>query len=261
MRETDPLLLTVGRKDVVKPLQINHLRRLLAHLGPTIHEAGEMRSVRDRIICDLAYITGMRLGDVVQLTTLKFLNITVEPGQEYQDFPVIVEGKRKVVRRVAVPGWLVIAIQAYIQKERSASLQLVRQRKDKFTTGLFLGHPKSKSAGKPITGSAIQKMFALACMQCGITEQIEIEDEPDIKLIKKVPAHSFHDLRHTCAVLTYHAEKQQGNSEPWKIVQIKLGHKSLKTTIDTYLSHVAIFGEKQGITDIRRLLGIKNLWK
>jgi hypothetical protein len=58
-------------------------------------------------------------------------------------------------------------------------------------------------------------------------------------------------------VLTYHAEKAQGNPEPWKIVQIKLGHNSLKITMDTYLANVSIFGEKQGVTDIRRLLGLQ----
>jgi integrase len=100
-------------------------------------------------------------------------------------------------------------------------------------------------------------MFASACMACGITEMKEVNDmETGQTHIRTVPAHSFHDLRHNCAVLTYHAEKNNGNAEPWKIVQIKLGHKRLKDTIDTYLAHVSIFGEKQGVTDIRRLIGL-----
>lgn len=256
--QKDTLQLTVGRKDVVNPLQANQLRRLLEHVGPTVQEAGDTRSVRDRLICDLGYVAGARVGDLVKLTTLQFLNITVEPHQQFHDFPLMVEGKGKVTRRVAAPGWLVLAIQAYVEGERAASVRQAKQRKDKLTTALFLGHPKSKSAGKAITRSAIQKMFALACMKCGISQQVEVEDERTGKmLIRTVPAHSFHDLRHNCAVLTYHAEKAQGNTEPWKIVQIKLGHRSLKVTIDTYLAHVSIFGEKQGLTDIRRLLGLK----
>lgn len=256
-KQRDALLRTVGRKDVVNPLQANQLRKLLDYVGPTLNEAGDTRSVRDRLICDLGYVTGARLGDVVKLTTLKFLSITVEPHQQLHDFPVIVEGKRKVTRCVAVPGWLVLAIQSYIDVERAASEQQGKKRGAKLTTSLFLGHADSKSAGKGITRSAIQKMFALACFKCGITQKVEVEDEDTGKrLIRTVPAHSYHDLRHNCAVLTYHAERALGNSEPWKIVQIKLGHRSLKVTIDTYLAHVSIFGEKQGITDIRRLLGL-----
>jgi site-specific recombinase XerD len=257
VKERDDLLLTVGRKSVVRPLQVSQLRRLLEHVGPTVKEDGDLRSVRDRLICDLGYVTGARLGDVVKLTTLQFLSITVEPNQYFEDFPLIVEGKRKVTRQVAAPGWLVLAVQSYINLERAASEREGKKRGVKVTTALFLGHAKSKSAGKRITRSAIQKMFALACMKCGITKLEEVEDEETgKKLIKTVPAHSFHDLRHNCAVLTYHAEKAQGNPEPWKIVQLKLGHKSLKVTIDTYLAHVSIFGEKQGITDVRRLIGV-----
>jgi integrase/recombinase XerC len=51
----------------------------------------------------------------------------------------------------------------------------------------------------------------------------------------KLAAHSFHDLRHTFACWLYHAERKSGNSEPWKVVQARLGHKYLSTTMDTYL--------------------------
>jgi integrase len=202
---------------------------------------------------------GARLGDVVKFTTLQFLRITVQPHEQMHEFPVIVEGKGRVTRKVSVPGWLVLAIQDYISQERAVSEREGKKRGARVnSTALFLGHPGSKSAGRPITRSAIQKMLAAACMACGITERKEVHDVMTGEThVKTVPAHSFHDLRHVCAVLTYHAERALGNAEPWKIVQIKLGHKSLKITMDTYLAHVSIFGEREGITDIRRLLGIK----
>ncbi|MBT3068848.1 site-specific integrase [Rhodoferax sp. U11-2br] len=258
-KEKDTLLLKVGRKDVIRPMQVKHLRKLLEHVGPTVQNEQDKRQVRDRLICDLGWTSGTRLGDVTTLTTLQILNITVEPHEQLMDFPLIVEGKMKVTRKVAAPGWLVLAIQAYINGERAASEREGKKRGVKAITGLFLGHAASKSAGKPITRSAIQKMFALACMKTAITEKVEVEDvDTGMKHVKTIPAHSYHDLRHNCAVLNYHAEKAQGNSEPWKIVQIKLGHKSLKVTMDTYLAHVSIFGEKQGVTDIRRLLGLQD---
>ncbi len=176
MTEKDPLLKKVGRKDVIKPLQVKNLRKLLEHAGPTTQDEVDKRSVRNRLICDLGYISGARLGDVTTLTTLQFLSITVEPHQQLADFPLIVEGKKKVTRKVATPGWLILAVQAYIARERGASEREGKKRGVKSTTSLFLGHPGSKSAGKPITRSAIQKMFALACMQCGITQQDEVVD-------------------------------------------------------------------------------------
>lgn len=259
-KEKDPLLQKVGRKDVVRPLTLMQLRKLLKHLGPAPEDQLDQRSVRDRLMTELAVYGGARLSDVVGLTTLKFLSITVEPHQLLSEFPLIVTGKGRVTRQMAVPGWLVVAVQKYIAGERTESERLGKKRgssRVKPTTALFLGLPGSKAAGKPISPSAVQKMFELACRQCGITEQVEVEDvETGETHLKTVAAHSFHDLRHNCAVLTYHAEKATGNTEPWKIVQTKLGHKSLKVTMDTYLAHVEIFGEKQGLTDIRRLIGI-----
>ncbi len=259
VKERDPLLRKVGRNVVVKPLQLAQVQKLLKHLGPAPEDKQDRRSVRDRLIVELALIGGARLGDVINLTTLKFLSITVEPHQMIEQFPITVLGKGKVTRQMAVPGWLVIAVQKYIAGERLESERRGKKKQRvKLNTKLFLGQPTSKAAGQPISRSAVQKMFELACRHCGIVEKIEVADnETGQTHIKTVVAHSFHDLRHNCAVLTYHAEKVNGNQEPWKIVQIKLGHKSVKVTMDIYLAHVDIFGEKQGLTDIRRLIGLQ----
>lgn len=255
--EKDPLLRKVGRNVVVRPLQLAHLHKLLKHLGHASRDNEDRRSMRDLRMVELALLSGARLGDVVGLTTLKFLSIVVEPHQMLEEFPLIVTGKGKVTRQLAVPGWLVAAVQKYIDGERNQSERQGRKRGAKPTTSLFLGHSGSKAAGKPITRSAVQKMFELACRQCGIVEKVNVADPETGKSHTKTrAAHSFHDLRHNCAVLTYHAEKAIGNPEPWKVVQIKLGQKTLKVTMDVYLAHVEIFGERQGLTDIRRLIGI-----
>lgn len=261
VKEKDPLLRKVGRNVVVRPLQLAQVRKLLKHLGPAPEDKDDRRLVRDRLMAELALFGGARLGDVIGLTTLKFLSITVEPHQMLVEFPLIVLGKGKVTRQMAVPGWLVVAVQKYIAGERVESERRGKKKRGANpTTALFLGHPVSKAAGKPISRSAVQKMFELACRQSGIVEEIEVADlETGKTHIKTVAAHSFHDLRHNCAVLTYHAEKANGNPEPWKIVQVKLGHKSVKVTMDIYLAYVDIFGEKQGLTDIRRLIGLQGV--
>lgn len=76
------------------------------------------------------------------------------------------------------------------------------------------------------------------------------------RLLSQVPKHSVHDLRHTYAVLTYHAERANGNAEPWKKIQAQLGHAHLQTTVDIYLSHVEIFTDQPGLLDVRGMLGL-----
>jgi len=66
-------------------------------------------------------------------------------------------------------------------------------------------------------------------------------DDDQSKRMVRSPAFSPHCLRHTCAMWTYIAEKRQGNSEPWKVVQARLGHAHLKTTTDTYLRATSEF--------------------
>jgi integrase len=259
LREKDPLLLKVGRSDVVRPMQVKELRKLCNHLGPNAADRrGDMRRVRDRLIVDCAIYGGLRLNDVIQkLTTLKFLSLIVESGQELQEFPIIIEkSKGKVTRQATLPGWLILDIQAYIDGERAESVK--RGPKGNKAIQLFLGHANSKVAGRPISISAVQKMFELACRQCGITEIVPwINHVTGEKQGKEMPKHSYHDLRHNCAVLTYHAEVNAGNLEPWKVVQVKLGHKSVKVTMDTYLAYVSIFGEKQNIVDVRKMIGLR----
>ena len=100
-------------------------------------------------------------------------------------------------------------------------------------------------------------MVREACLTLGLVQIVEKTDpETGKKFMYKRPRHSIHDLRHTYAVLTYHAERANGNAEPWKKIQAQLGHRNLQTTIDTYLSHVEIFTEQPGLLDVRKMLGL-----
>lgn len=252
--QADSLLLKVGRKERIKPFLLKDLKKLRALVGVENLQENLINN-RDRLIIDLGWVCGLRLNDVINLTTLKFLSLVIEPGQELVDFPILIEkGKFNVSRIASIPGWLILDIQRYISEERSRAIKMG---KVKIGTNLFVGHANSKRAGRPISRNAIQKMINNACHRAGIIETVEFFDLEENKLRQKTVArHSYHDLRHNCAVFTYHAEKALGNPEPWKIVQIKLGHKSLNVTIDTYLSYVEIFGERSGITDMRRFLGL-----
>ena len=43
---------------MIKPMQVQDLRKLLEHVGPTVHEVQVTHQVRDRLICDLGWTSG-----------------------------------------------------------------------------------------------------------------------------------------------------------------------------------------------------------
>lgn len=242
----------------IHPLTVRDLKNLLNHIGP---QAGarddDRRPARDRLICDLGWVVGLRLSEINSLTTLQFMTLVPDHSAPFVGMQLIIQGKGKYTRQVMIPTWLVIDVQAYIDGERMASLLACRIKTRYPTTRLLLGHEHSSHAGKPITNAALQKMFREACLTLGIVTIVEKTDpETGLKFIYKTPRHSIHDLRHTYAVLTYHVERANGNSEPWKKIQAQLGHSKLQTTITTYLAYVEIFTDQPGLLDVRRLLGL-----
>lgn len=243
----------------IHPLTSRDLKNLLCHIGPQANARdGDQRGARDRLICDLGWAVGLRLDEINNLTTLQFMTLVPDVGAPFIGMALtIAKGKGNKTRQVMIPAWLVMDVQAYINDERAASLRACKTHTRHAPMRLILGHEYSRSAGKPITNSALQKMFREACLTLGLVEIAEKTDpETGIKFTYKMPRHSMHDLRHSYAVLTYHAERANGNAEPWKKIQAQLGHSNLQTTIDTYLSHVEIFTDQPGLLDVRRMLGI-----
>jgi hypothetical protein len=50
-------------------------------------------------------------------------------------------------------------------------------------------------------------------------------------------------LRHTFAIQFYLGQRKAGVAEPWKLLQARLGHANLSTTMDTYVRLVDEFSE------------------
>ena len=241
------------------PIMATDLKGLLNHVGPqAAHRDGDLRPARDRLIFDLGWAVGLRLDEINRLTTLQFLSLVPDVSSPFTNLPVtIYHGKGKKTRQVGIPTWLVMDLLAYIVGERAVSLRACKSVARSKPINLLLAHATSKAPGHSITNSAIQKMFRQACLTLGIVETVQKEVPlSGLRFLTQVPKHSIHDLRHTYAVLTYHAERANGNSEPWKKIQAQLGHRHLQTTIDTYLSHVEIFTDQPGLFDVRKMLGL-----
>jgi integrase len=243
----------------IHPLTPRDLKNLLCHIGPQADARdGDQRVTRDRLICDLGWAVGLRLNEINNLTTLQFMTLSPDRSAPFIGMALtILHGKGNKTRQVMIPAWLVTDVQAYLHDERAASLRACKTKTRYPPTRLLLGHEYSRSAGKPVTNAALQKMFREACLTLGLVEIVEKTDpETGTKFTYKTPRHSIHDLRHSYAVLTYHAERANGNAEPWKKIQAQLGHRNLQTTIDTYLAHVEIFTDQPGLLDVRRMLGL-----
>lgn len=259
LRNKDYALPKVRPGTKIHPMAAADLRSLLNHVGPqAAHRASDLRSARDRLICDFGWAVGLRLDEINRLTTLQFLHLVPDIAAPFINLPLTIhDGKGRKTRQVAVPAWLVIDALAYIEGERADSIRAGKTLGRSPPLKLLLAHRTSKRPGQPITNSAIQKMFRQACLSLGIVQTVQKEVPlTGVRLLAQVPKHSVHDLRHTYAVLTYHAERANGNAEPWKRIQAQLGHAQLQTTIDTYLSHVEIFTDQPGLLDVRRMLGL-----
>jgi integrase len=243
---------------VIHPLMVRDLTNLLNHVGPqAANRQEDKRAARDRLICDLGWVVGLRLAEVISLTTLQFLSLNPDPSSPYVDLKLIICGKGNKVRQVAIPTWLVVDAIEYINGERAKALLAWKGRPRRASIQLLLGRLESPRRGQPISKDAVQKILREACIALGFVETVEkiIPETGDV-FHDKVPKHSYHDLRHTCAVLMYHAEVASGNPEPWKKIQAQLGHSHLSTTIDTYLAHVEIFTDRPGLLNVRRLIGL-----
>ncbi|WP_273161876.1 tyrosine-type recombinase/integrase [Massilia timonae] len=243
---------------VIHPLMVRDLTNLLNHVGPqATNRQADTRPARDRVICDLGWVVGLRLSEVISLTTLQFLSLSPDPSSPYTDLKLIVCGKGNKSRQVAIPTWLVLDVIEYIDCERSEALRAWEKRPRKTPIQLLLGRLDSPRRGQPISNHAIQRIMREACVGLGLVETVEkVIPETGEVFHDKVPKHSYHDLRHTCAVLMYHAEVMSGNPEPWKKIQAQLGHAHLSTTIDTYLAHVEIFTDRPGLLNVRKLIGL-----
>lgn len=238
----------------IKPFTVAELIDFCDAMGPRASDRGEdLRPARNRLIADIGWTTGLRLHEIAQLTKYQFLSLSPAPatlvGVEHQ---LIVLGKGKKRRSIAVPNWVVIDALAYIDGERAEAVAAVKSRRE--PGQLILAGLSSRKPGGPLGQRRFQQIVEKACLVAGLTELSEVKDTSTGEShTRRKAKHCVHDLRHTYAVLTYWAEKRHGNPEPWKKIQAQLGHEHLKTTVDTYLHFVEIFGQSEGV-DLRQVL-------
>lgn len=231
-------------------LTIDHWRLLARELGPLPSEAMEMndpRPSRDRLASELSINTGLRVDEVAKLTKYQILDLVAQIPLDAEPDELIslrvTKTKRLVAREVDIPVYLIHELVHYIDGERAAAVDTARKtwltKRSREPSSLFLNGVDAKHhSGKAINSDTLDAAFRAAQFAAGMVRTVEKKD-PDTEevYVTKDTRYVFHSLRHTFAMWLYDAERKAGNAEPWKIVQSKLGHASLITTMGTYLAH------------------------
>ena len=263
----------------VDPMLPRDLRMVLAELGASPHDPdpNNTKPTRDRLIAEVSVFTGMRVEEVVGLTSYQILDLRQhDDGDRWKPVPLrITVTKGAVPRTVALPGFLLRALLAYIDGERAAIVRAVSGRgapaapRRQASQALFLNGLKAndRDVGRAVSRHTAMTVFTNAVRVCGKTRMVlgyqidpdtglparDAETGAEIRKEMRVVAHTFHDLRHTFAVQFYKSEIGRGNPEPWKKLQARLGHKWLSTTLNIYLKHCQT-AEAELSDDFARLL-------
>lgn len=222
-------------------------------LGPAPEEKNEAAR-RDRLASETSLITGMRIDEVCSLTVQQIINLErhVDPEQPSKLIPLqITKTKGLKPGFVYLPSFLVEQILKYIRGERQLVIDRAQKVRGNFeqSKNLFVSDLRSNytDAGNPLTADSLSRRFTRACIAAGMYSIVpkHVLDEAGNPLLSAsgenvvatdiVADHTFHDLRHTFAMLTYQDCARSGNNEPWKTVQVRLRHESILTTLRSYL--------------------------
>jgi integrase len=258
VRALVPTKVKTGEKINLIPILV--LKKALAHLGPKIHERrSEGPSIRDRLLAESGLATGGRLVSLMSVKVVDVLNAEQRMnGADPSELLIMpVETKGGAEPSLLVPQWLLKKWLVYYRGERA---EICRRMIERFgrsraiSDNLFLNgiNSNDRDLGNAANEDTISRAFSKALIAIGHTrlEKRAVRDGDGVPIHDpkggfvwewvKVPANTFHDLRHTFVVTTYHAMKRAGDTSPWKVISLALGHRNISTTIDIYGKHVAI---------------------
>lgn len=230
---------------VIRPFSPEKIRRLISHLGPLPSELpnGSRRSTRDRLLFETGLLTGMRGEEICHLSAKAIGKLKPDPSSPSATQPLritITKGRKS--RWVALPNDLIGELKLYIAGERARAMTGAPDH-DK----LFVNLSGRGRGGRPLKTNTIHRRTHALMVRVGLTEtDHRTRDGQRVPYTRTL--HSFHDTRHSYAVNLYIAQKRAGDSEPWKTVQVMLGHANWLTTEEYYLTAVGVFEPRVGVT-------------
>lgn len=246
-----------GQNDTVKVLSREELTALRRWAGPRPSERqpNDGGSDRDYIVLAFGWACGLRVQEIADISVLPILGISVNAAMPGQMHKLAVQGKGRKTRMIDIPAWLVLDLHAYIEGERKRSLRKRGQRAE--DKQLILNSEHSTRPGQPMTKAGMQNLMKRACAGAGLMTQDEkFNVETGEAVAFQVAKYSMHCLRHTYAVMTYHNHLKSAYAEleAWQYVQMQLGHNSPKTTIKTYLNHLAVWRDYRSAQNLLQMV-------
>ncbi|MDX0702706.1 tyrosine-type recombinase/integrase [Sinorhizobium medicae] len=236
---------------------------ILDELGPDIlSQESSPKNCRDRLLAETALYTGLRVDEVEHLTVhhILFLASDMEAKPHQREFQLyITHTKGSKPGYVIFPKRIIEALVKYIETERALVVETAKTRlgEDYRDPGaLFLNgiHANGRDLGRAMTAAMISRVFSRAVARCGLfVEEERFRLAPNGELVfdgktgqpmteaVRRPAHTYHDLRHTFAVVQYSIRSLRGDKNPLATVKTLLRHKLSQTTADIYLSWLHVF--------------------
>jgi integrase len=234
--------------DEIRPFADADLIRMQVRLGPLPSErpVGNLKPCRERLLLETGILTGMRGEEIVYLSApaIKRLKPDLNAPDATQPLRIYVT-KAKDHRTVALPNKLIHELQLYIGQERAEAVAELTKRGGKDHGRVFVNLAGGRSSGAAITTNTIHRRFFRLMVDVGRTRVgtriVKGEKERCTEAL-----HSFHDTRHYYAVNLYKSLRDDNEAsplnpphrEPWRIVQVMLGHSDWATTRLYYLRWV-----------------------
>jgi integrase len=239
--------------------------QVLSKLGPDAKSERVAPSTY-RLAAEWPAITALRVEEVADLTIFDIFDLErqINPHDPNRLLKFSLVGKGDKPRVVPVPTRLVQWTLRYIKTTRAAIvdklLNIHSAASRQMPTALFLNSldANHRQVGRPTSKDAISRAFSAAVIAAGFVriEQCVVHDdfgnpkmtsEGYLWESKCVAMYTYHALRHTAAINYYTILKRMGYKNPWKELQLILGHEFISTTINIYGRFAPL--EDQGLED------------
>lgn len=202
-----------GRKDI-KVIAPDDVKTLIERVGDpnNYKREAQFQAERNRLLYRTLFMTGLRREEVLKLDDSIFGS-----QQQGNGYSVEILGKGNVLRKTIYPASLMDGLTDFYSTTRHEHLLSLHRKSmlEKPCRNIFIS-----TRGKMLTESSINDLFNTWSERTGIH-------------------HTPHMCRHTFATGFYLANRTKSNDmDVLMLLKSLLGHKSIQTTIDTYL-HVA----------------------
>jgi integrase len=250
------LLPDARSKDDARGMSLEQFRAILNGLGPPQHPnwRPSFASSTKRLATETALITAMRLCELLSITVGDLLWLEAQLDETDPDKLIVFNVSRtkgRNSREVVFPSRLVRMLVQYMLGERAATIREAIHvhgvSPHRVTNKLFINGLRCnrRDMGQAMSQDVLSRSFAKVVADLGYTypvQKVVLGDDGQAVTIDGVKQYHwvnenlfvFHHVRH--AFTEFHVDHlgKGGDHNPWKTLQLLLGHKWIGTTQNVY---------------------------